>query len=146
MGTTKKLAIAAALLAMPAAAPGQGGTCGRNGGTRVPDLGFTTISCEHCIIDQSPGHMSYRFGTEPRVGGISAPGKGKLREGDVLVAVNGDLITTEEASDRLYSTRRGQRVRLTVRRAGRTQDVDLVAAEHCIEPPTPPKPPRPPRT
>ena len=145
MGIAKKAAITAALLALPAAAPGQGGTCGRNGGTRVPDLGFTTISCEHCTIDQSPRHVSYRFGTEPRVGGISAAGRGKLREGDVLVAVNGDLITTEEASDRLSSTRRGERVRLTVRRAGRTQNVDVVAGEHCIDPPTPPTPPTPPR-
>src|SRR4051794_34835597 len=101
MEIAKKVAITAALLALPAAAPGQGGVCGRNGGTRMPDLGFTTISCEHCTIDQSPRRVSYRFGTEPRLGGISALGRGKLREGDVLVAVNGDLITTEEASDRV---------------------------------------------
>jgi PDZ domain len=144
MGTTKKLVIAAALLGLPAAALGQG-TCGRNGGTRIPDLGFGTISCEHCTIDQSPGRVTYRFGTEPRVGHITAPGQGRLREGDVLVAVNGDPITTMEASDRLSFTRRGERVRLTVRRGGRTQDVDVVAGENCVEPPTPAAPPRPPR-
>ncbi|HVG46229.1 MAG TPA: PDZ domain-containing protein [Longimicrobium sp.] len=145
MGIAKKVAITAALLALPAASSGQGGTCGRNGGIRTPDLGFSTISCEHCTIDQSPRRVTYRFGTEPRVGGISAAGRGKLREGDVLVAVNGDLITTEEATDRLSNTRRGERVRLTVRRGGRTQAVDVVAGEHCVEPPVPPTPPRPPR-
>jgi membrane-associated protease RseP (regulator of RpoE activity) len=142
MNIAKKVAVTAALLALPVASAGQGGTCGRNGGTRVADLGFTTISCEHCTIDQSPGHMSYQFGTEPRLIGISAAGRGKLREGDVLVAIDGDLITSEEASERLFDTRRGQRVRLTVRRAGRTQDVDVVAGEHCIKAPTPPRPPR----
>jgi hypothetical protein len=144
MGTTKKLVIAGALLALPAAAPGQGGNCGRHG-TRVPDLGFGSFSCEHCTIDQSPGRVLYRFGTEPRVANITAPGRGRLREGDVLVAVDGDPITTMEASDRLSFTRRGERVRLTIRRGGRMQDVDVVADEECAEPPTPPVPPRPPR-
>src|SRR4051794_33659283 len=117
MGTTKKLVIAAALLALPAAAPGQG-ACGRNGGTRVPDLGFGSISCEHCTIDQSPGRVLYRFGTEPGVSNTPEAGGGRLREGDVLVAVSGDPIPTREASDRLSFTRRGERVRLTVRRGG----------------------------
>jgi len=145
MGTTKRLVIAAALVALPAASAGQGGACGRNGGTRVPDLGFSSFSCEHCTIDQSPGRVLYRFGTEPRVANITAAGRGRLREGDVLVAVDGDPITTMEASDRLSYTRRGEPVRLTVRRGGRTQEVDVVAGEECVEPPTPPVPPRPPR-
>ncbi|HEY0154457.1 MAG TPA: hypothetical protein VGB92_20760, partial [Longimicrobium sp.] len=73
MGIAKKVAITTALLALPAAASGQGRTCGRDGGIMVPDLGFTSISCEHCTIDQSPRHVRYRFGTEPRLGGISDP-------------------------------------------------------------------------
>src|SRR3954466_5661667 len=106
MGIAKKVAITAALLALPAAAPGQGGACGRNG-MRVPDLGFSTISCEHCDIDMTPGHVSYQFKTEPRVGGINPRGEGRLREGDVLVAVDGAPIPPEAASDRLTTPPRG---------------------------------------
>src|SRR5688572_17803968 len=138
MGIAKKVAITAALLAMPAAAPAQGNACTRNGGVTVPDLGWDRIGCEHCTINVSPRRVQYRFGTEPRLSGIDGPGEGRLREGDVLVAVDGDLITTDEAGDRLATVRRGERVRLTVRRAGRTHNVDVVAGERCLEPPLPP--------
>ena len=144
MGTTKKLAMAALLLSLPGAAPGQ--TCGRNdGGMLVADLGFAEMSCEHCTINVSPNRVYYRFGTEPRVSEITEAGDGRLRENDVLVAVDGRLITTQEATDRIATVRRGERVRLTVRRAGRTQDVEITAGRRCLEPPTPPTPPTPPR-
>jgi PDZ domain len=140
MGIAKKVALTAAMLALPAASSGQG-SC-RNGAARVPDLGFTTFSCDHCSIEQSPGRIRYRFGAEPRLRKISPTGEGRLREGDVLVAVDGDLITTAEGGERLIRAPRGQRVRLTVRRGGATQNVDVVAGERCVAPPTPPTPPR----
>ncbi|MFL5541957.1 MAG: PDZ domain-containing protein [Longimicrobiaceae bacterium] len=143
MGIAKKAAITAALLALPGAAPGQ--ACGRNGGVMVPDLGFGTISCEHCSINISPRRVTYYFATEPRLGDIDGPGKGLLREGDALVAVDGRLITTEQAAERLSTMRRGERVRLTVRRGGRTQDATIVVGQRCMEAPVAPAPPRPPR-
>jgi hypothetical protein len=143
MGIAKKAAITAALLALPGASPGQ--ACGRNGGVTVPDLGFGDIDCEHCTININPRRVTYYFATEPRLGDIDGPGRGLLREGDALVAVDGRLITTEDASERLSTVRRGERVRLTVRRGGRTQDVTVVAGQRCLEPPTPPTPPTPPR-
>lgn len=143
MGITRKLAVTAALLAMPAVAASQGRACGRNG-TTVQDLGWDELRCEHCTINITPRHVIYRFGTEPRVDEVSAAGEGRLREGDVLVAVDGHLITTEEAVDRIAEIRRGDRVRLTVRRGGRTQDVAVTTGERCMEPPVPPRPPRPP--
>ncbi|SOD02017.1 PDZ domain-containing protein [bacterium JGI 053] len=143
MNIAKKAAVTAALLALPAASPGQ--ACGRDGGVTVPDLGWDRISCEHCNINITRRHVYYEFATEPRLSGISGPGEGRLREGDVLVAVDGHLITTDEAADRLSAVRRGDRVGLTVRRGGRTQNVDLVAGERCLEPPVAPTPPRPPR-
>src|SRR3954463_13312187 len=105
MGITKKLAMAAALLSLPGAAPGQ--TCGRDGVT-VQDLGFGDVSCEHCTINVSPRGVNYRFATEPRLYEIHGPGEGRLREGDVLVAIDGRLITTEEGGDRMAAVRRGQ--------------------------------------
>jgi hypothetical protein len=143
MGITKQLAMAAVLVALPGAALGQ--TCGRNGGIMVPDLGFSEVECEHCNINITPQRLYYRFGTEPRLSGITEVAEGRLREGDVLLAVDGRLITTEEAGNRIATARRGDRVRLTVRRAGRTQDVAVTAGRYCMEPPTPPRAPKPPR-
>ena len=143
MDIAKKAAITAALLALPGAAPGQ--ACGRNGGVMVPDLGFGTISCEHCSININPRRVTYYFATEPRLGDIDGPGKGLLREGDALVAVDGRLITTEQAAERLSTVRRGERVRLTVRRGDRTQDVAIAVGQRCMETPVAPTPPRPPR-
>ena len=145
MGIVRKLALTAALVAMPAVAPGQQGVCGSDGrGRIVPDLGFEDIQCSHCSIQVYADHGRYRFSTEPRVYGIHGTGDGKLREGDVLAAVDGRLITTAEGADRLGSVRRGERVRLTVRRGGRTHDVEVTAGQRCMEPPVPPLPPRPP--
>src|SRR3954468_4896173 len=131
MNVAKKVAGAAALLARPAASSGQ--SCGRDGGVTVPDLGWDDLQCEHCNISITRRHVYYDFATEPRLAGITAPGEGRLREGDVLVAVDGHLITTDEAADRLAAVRRGDRVRLTVRRGGRTQSADVVAGERCLE-------------
>jgi len=144
MNIAKKVAVTAALLALPAASSGQ--ACGRDGGgITVPDLGWNGLDCAHCDISITRRHVYYEFATEPRLAGITSPGEGRLRTGDVLVAVDGHLITTDEAGERLSAVRRGDRVRLTVRRGGRTQAVDVVAGERCLEPPVPPTPPRPPR-
>ncbi|HEX6746701.1 MAG TPA: PDZ domain-containing protein [Longimicrobium sp.] len=146
MGIARKLALTLtlALVGMPAAAPAQIGSCGRGDGVVVPDLGFNDIRCNHCSIEFSPERSRYRFSTEPRIHGIHGTGSGRLREGDVLVAVDGSPITTNEAGDRMATVRRGERVRLTVRRGGRTHDVEVTAGQRCMEPPTPPTPPRPP--
>jgi len=142
----KNLAAAAALALAPAAATqATAQTCPGGKGIVVPDLGWNDVSCNHCEIAYTPAYRRYRFGTEPRLGGIHGPAAGRLREGDVLVALDGQPITTSEAGDRLASVRRGERVRVTVRRGGQLQTVDVVAAERCIRPPVPPMPPRPPQ-
>ncbi|HET7461682.1 MAG TPA: PDZ domain-containing protein [Longimicrobium sp.] len=146
MRLARNLAAAAALAIVPAATTaGAQGACGRDEGIVIPDLGWNDVSCSHCMIEYSPAHRRYRFGTEPRLGGIHGPGEGRLREGDVLVALDGQLITTDRAGDRLANIRRGERVRVTVRRGGQVRDVDVVAGERCIRPPVPPTPPRAPR-
>src|SRR3954467_12839876 len=99
MNVAKKGAATPPLLALPAASSGQ--ACGRDGGVTVPDLGWDDLHCEHCNISITRRHVYYEFATEPRLGGIPGPGEGRLREGDVLVAVDGHLITTDEAADRL---------------------------------------------
>src|SRR3954466_2750834 len=133
MGIVRKLVMTAALVGMPAVAPGQGSVCGpRGGGVVVPDLGFSDIQCSHCMIEFSPRRSRYRFSTEPRIHGIHGTGQGRLRDGDVLAAIDGRRIPTDEAGDRLATVRRGERVRLTVRRGGGTQDVEVVAGQRCM--------------
>jgi len=147
MTLARNLAAAAVLAIVPAATTaGAQGACGRSEGIVIPDLGWNDVSCSHCMIEYSPAHRRYRFGTEPRLGGIHGPGEGRLREGDVLVALDGQLITTDRAGDRLANIRRGERVRLTVRRGGQVREVDVVASERCVRPPMAPTPPRAPRT
>src|SRR3954468_13895658 len=131
MGFTGRMAATAALLALPAAAGGQAGRCeGGRGGT-VIDLGYDNLGCSHCQIEYSPGYRHFRFWTEPRLEGIHGEGAGRLQERDVLVAVDGLLITTDEAGQRMAAIRDGQRVRLTVRRGGATREVQVVAHERC---------------
>src|SRR3954469_4070867 len=115
MKLARNLVAGAALALAPAAATSAGaqGACGGGRGIVVPDLGWSDIDCSHCQIEFSPRARHYRFGTEPRLGGIHGPGAGRLREGDVLVALDGRLITTDEAGDRLANVRRGERVRVS---------------------------------
>lgn len=147
MKIARNLAAVAALVLAPAAATSAGaqGACAGGKGVVVPDLGWRDLDCTHCLIQFSPNARRYRFGTEPRIGDISGPGAGRLRDGDVLVAVDGRLITTDEAGDRLASVRPGERVRLSVRRGGQVQTVEVTAGERCLRPPVPPTPPVPPR-
>jgi len=147
MNFARKLAAAAVLALAPAAATAVDaqGVCDGGRGIVVPDLGFNDVDCSHCQIEFSPRARRFRFGTEPRLRGITGPGAGRLRDGDVLVALDGRLITTDEAGDRLATVRRGEKVRVSVRRAGRVQSYDVTAGERCLRPPVPPRPPRPPR-
>jgi len=107
------------------------------------------------------------FHSEPRVREVSAegPAAGKLREGDILTAIDGVLITTREGSRRFATVAPGAPVTLTVRRDGREFPVRVVADAVCPEralapepvapaaprrarvvvvPPAPPTPPAPP--
>src|SRR5215218_9074607 len=147
MKLARNLAAVAALALAPAAATTADaqGACGGGKGITVPDLGWADIDCSHCQIEYSTRARRYRFGTEPRISGIRGPGAGRLREGDVLVAVDGRLITTDQAGDRLANVRRGERVRISVRRGGRVESYDITAGERCLRPPVPPTPPNAPR-
>lgn len=146
MKLARNLAAAAVLAIVPAATTaGAQGACGGERGIVVPDLGWNDVDCNHCQIEFSPTRRRYRFGTEPRLGGIHGPGAGRLREGDVLLALDGRLITTDQAGDRLANVRPGERVRVTVRRGGQVRNVDVVVGERCLRMPVPPTPPRPPR-
>ena len=102
----------------------------------------------------------WKFYEEPRVSELdpSGPSIGRLKEGDVLVAIDGALIKTGEAGRRIGALDPDRTVKLTVRRDGKTQDVRVRPRSRCpddqlanryrsqMRTPRPPRPPRPPRT
>ncbi|MGE0354549.1 MAG: PDZ domain-containing protein [Gemmatimonadales bacterium] len=104
----------------------------RNGMSLAP-LGITQFSCD-CSVTTGVGERGvWFFRREPVIGGIApdGPAAGKLQAGDVIVAIDGLLITTREAGRHLASLRPGQRVRLTVRRERREMQVDIRTRKDC---------------
>ncbi len=136
-------AVALAVLMWPAAAPAQvvvgAGSCSE----RVADLGINW-SCESCSgsYDNELGSWQWSFRQEPRVDDVrtDGPAFGRIRRGDVLVAVDGALITTRSGSRRWSQMRPGQPMTVTVRRGNREREVELVPGSRCA-PPVPPAPP-----
>jgi hypothetical protein len=97
---------------------------------------------------------AWSFSAEPRVFQIEAgsPADGVLRVGDLLIAIDGVLITTREGGRRFANLEPGSRVRLSFRRDGTVREAVLDVAGQCAEPPPAPKvgrvalPPPPPRS
>jgi hypothetical protein len=143
--------LAAGFWALPAPAQARAAVpCNGGAGTLVGDLGFRTSRAAGAAVQVEWGRVPvWTFGGEPVLGGITAPGAGKLREGDVLVSVDGHLITTGDGALRYANARPGDRVRLGIRRGGRVEDVVVTAGERCLplrpRPPAPRPPPPPPR-
>ena len=111
----------------------------------IPSLGIDGISCQNCSLSFAAGRRFASFSTEPRILRVASdgPSAGLLRAGDILVAVNGRLITTRSGGEAFSTYGVGDQVRLTIRRDGRERDVALEAGEACRpEPPAPPAPPR----
>lgn len=115
---------------------------------RVGDLGISGLGISggdgHLrMAHEDDGTIRYRFFTEPSVLSVSGPAEGRLRSGDVLVAVDGHPITTPEGSRRFGEVEPGESVRLRARRDGRLRTVTLVAGSRCLERPAVPATPAP---
>ena len=158
--TTVRARFLLALLAgvVPVTAEAQGVTVAAacsEGWSTLGALGISEFSCD-CTFDRS-GNPVWRFRGEPVVRSISSggPAAGRLRPGDVLVAIDGMLITTRAAGTRLANLREGVPLVLTVRRGNREIEVRITPDEPCDVPATPAAPmvepprdmptPRPPR-
>jgi hypothetical protein len=74
-----------------------------------------------------------RFLSEPVIGAVDpeGPSYGKVKEGDVLVAIGGELITTEPAGFIFATAPAGIPVELTLRRDGVEKKVTVVPTEIC---------------
>jgi PDZ domain len=90
------------------------------------------ISCGHCSLTVSPqgGSRRWTFAEPPSVYSVDDSGpadRAGLRIGDVLLAVNGQRLTSDEGGAAFGSVRPGQEVTLTYRRDGHEASARLVA-------------------
>jgi membrane-associated protease RseP (regulator of RpoE activity) len=101
-------------------------------------MGIESMDCSNCTVRTDPdegglatGEWSFR--AEPVVRRVTAggPADGVLRAGDVLVAVNGALITTAEGGRRFSTRQPGRPLTFAIRRDGRVQTVQLTPAGVC---------------
>jgi len=99
------------------------------------DLGYAGTECHGCMISGKHvlGEPDIEFDAEPILSGIrkDGPADGKLAEQDVLVAIDGQDITTRAAAVHLSWLEPGKPVRLTVRRAGVLTDVEITPTAGC---------------
>lgn len=100
------------------------------------DLGFQGLLCTgataSCAIYLRDG-VGHRFSVEPRIEGIDhrGPAADKLREGDVIVAIDSLMITTTEGGRRLATLMPRQSVRLLIRRDDALLEQVIVARNGC---------------
>lgn len=134
---------AAPLLALPPHATGQSCEGGRE---PRPDLGVGTFYCRGgtCRMRgasvvyegeeaRAAGRTNYDFSVEPSLWRIrdAGPAAGRIQEGDVLVAVNGQPVTSSAGSRELDGMEAGRAVTLTLRRDGRLLDVAITPILTC---------------
>jgi S1-C subfamily serine protease len=125
-----------ALLVAPAVAAAQ--QCPQ-GLPRTATLGIGFFHCVGggCSVNvRTARGLTHDFSAEPRVWNLDprGPAAGRLREGDVITAVDGALVTTPEGGRRLANLRPDRPVSLRVRRGGEEMAVRVVPAAGCNTP------------
>lgn len=101
------------------------------------DLGVGMYQCvrANCVLSgRASVDTAHTFNVEPTLWFIGGPARGRLRDGDELVAVEGRPITTRAAGARVAMIRPGERAILTVRRGGRDLTVAIDAVASCERP------------
>jgi membrane-associated protease RseP (regulator of RpoE activity) len=113
--------LAVVLLLMPA--PSEAGSIG----DPLDMLGISGMSCS-CSQTIGEGGNYWSFQSEPEILAVhdGGPADGKLKRGDIIVALNGMLITTRKAGVLFANLEPGEPVTLTVSRRGKTKDVTIV--------------------
>jgi len=137
MGKGTRIRMAAAMLAaLPGMATAQvADALACRESEQVGSLGITGIECERCQFITSPGADRAVFYTEPVILGLnpSAPSSRVLMEGDVLIAIDGELITTSQGWDRFNNLPSVGTVSLRVRRDGREIEVSVPVMPVCAQ-------------
>jgi len=126
---TMKLVCGITVLALMAPAAAEAQCAG--GAARVPALGISLVQCDCTISSSNPS--AWRFRTPPQVFDIveGSAAASVLREGDVIMQVNGRAITTAEGAAAFARIREGGSATLLIQRDGRTQTVALRRSEVC---------------
>jgi len=143
------VAIAIGMAGHDLAAQQRAAVCGENEIAKG-SLGYSGLEC-NCDFSYrkeagGEGQFLYRFRSEPVILGVKSggPADGKLREGDVVTAIDGHLITTREGGRRFANPAVGRPLALRVRRDGRETDVQIVPEWECqrieFAPPAAPAP------
>ena len=99
----------------------------------VADYGFSGFEC-NCAFSIFPdGRRLWSFRTEPMVRGISegGPSDGIIEPGDIITAIDGNLITTREAGELFAMATPGEEVTLTVRRGDRVSKHRITPTQSC---------------
>lgn len=134
-GILSPLILAAAIAAAPAVARAKGTPC-PEGHPLVADLGISSIECD-CTIQTFAGARPrlWRFRNEPRIRSLreGSSASAVLREGDVITAIDGHLITTREGGRRFANPSVGTPVTLAIRRDGRTISARLAPESVCAD-------------
>lgn len=138
------------ILAAAAAAPAPPVLAARE---PIPDrigwLGIASLECDGTLrLDSDGRERAWRFRSEPRILVVAedGPARGRLQAGDVIVAIDGRLITTRRAGRQFADPEPGEPVTLTVRRGRRELDVVIVPEAladgdpRAWPPPAPPAP------
>lgn len=121
-------------------------------GRVVGSLGLTGWDCRgDCTItldERREETKAWTFSVEPRITGVEAggPAHGKLEAGDVLVAIDGLLITTAEGGSYFANLPSDADVKVRYRRGGRVAEAVVHTASVCgnaWDVPPPPPPPAP---
>jgi S1-C subfamily serine protease len=103
------------------------------------DLGIEYLTCVggSCSVNlMTDRGYAHDFSTEPRIRGLQSdgPSSGKLRDGDILISIDGVLITTREGGRRLANLTPGKPVTLRIRRGEQEMDVTVVPRLGCNMP------------
>jgi S1-C subfamily serine protease len=120
------------LLALPAVAQQESAGC-RSGAPPQGTLGITGMGCNCTVQTDAQGGARWLFDTEPRVLSLAddGPADGILEAGDMIVAIDGQLITTSAGGSRWSSLRPGESVRLRIRRGEGLRDVVVQTTAKC---------------
>ncbi|HWM93778.1 MAG TPA: PDZ domain-containing protein [Thermoanaerobaculia bacterium] len=117
---------------------GAAGQCPQ-GHPETGDIGISNLLCVggSCSVNLRTGRgYAHDFSTEPRIQGLEkdGPAWAKLQDGDILVAIDGILITTREGGRRLANLTPGKPVTLRIRREGKEMDVIVIPRTGCNMP------------
>jgi hypothetical protein len=105
-------------------------------GDPVAYIGIVGLSFKGSMsIDSDEGTKKWHFQSEPKIRAIDpdSPAAGILERGDVIVEIDGMLITTRKAGKRFGSIEPGETVEFTVRRDGKLLKKKVKAGAVCPE-------------